>query len=352
MEKKEQKPSRGRFDDEEDKPASRPKAAAREEEKMTLDDLKKNKGASTGAYVPAHVRKRQEEDRKKEEDAERAAEESRKKREAEKKRADAAKAEEDKRKEREKAEKKEKEQKEREAKEQAKKDQMKQKVAERKKDEGADEADAQPINEEKLSAFGEKCKQVLDMTDADVKKLVAEVPKLLSEIELRTIEPVKKLLEPLLSFCGRKADTEIFTLVEKFAPLFNCLIKEAQMRRFKVKMLREAQRFAFVELKLPRLSPACALLEAFFDGLYRADVVEEQWFEAWSQDANDDTPGKIDARFQLDDFLDWLRNAKIEGEESEEEGDDEEKNEESEDDEDDDDDIEGNIPQRNRRPLR
>merc|ERR1712224_923258 len=72
-----------------------------------------------------------------------------------------------------------------------------------------------------------------------------------------------------------------------------------------VQVLIEAQRLAY-EIGLPRLSPASALLEVFFDGLYRARVIEEQYFGMWSL-SEDDTPGKINASFQLQPFLDFLR---------------------------------------------
>ncbi|CAK0888174.1 unnamed protein product [Prorocentrum cordatum] len=103
-------------------------------------------------------------------------------------------------------------------------------------------------------------------------------------------------------------------LVRGFAPVLNALIKQANVHRFKVKVLCEAQRLAY-EMGLPRLSPASALIEVFFDALYRAEIVEEEYFEWWSI-SNDDTPGKTSAMFQINPFLDWLREAKLEGESS------------------------------------
>lgn len=97
------------------------------------------------------------------------------------------------------------------------------------------------------------------------------------------------------------------------------LIEAAGKWRFKVKVLIEAQRLAS-EIGLPRLSPASALLEVFFDGLYRARVIEEQYFAMWSV-SDDDTPGKNSASFQLQPFLDFLKSAPIEGE-SDSEGED------------------------------
>jgi len=162
-------------------------------------------------------------------------------------------------------------------------------------------------------------------------------------------------LEPLLRFCRRKEDKQVASAVERFAPLLKCLIEKAEKWRFKVQLLCEAQRLVY-EMGLPRLSPASALIEAFFDGLYKSEVIEEKYFELWTL-SNDDTVGKTKAMFQLNDFLEWLRNAPVEGEtDSEEEGEGKEKNsdDEDEEDEEDEDDIEANVPQRGGalRPVR
>merc|ERR1719336_2979020 len=95
---------------------------------------------------------------------------------------------------------------------------------------------------------------------------------------------------------------------------------------------------------LPRLSPASSLLEVFFDGLYLAGVIEEDYYEMWAI-GDDDTPGKMTAMFQVSDFLEFLRTARYEGESSsEEEG--SRAGSDDEDDDDDDDDIEANVPRR------
>merc|ERR1712137_1283773 len=83
---------------------------------------------------------------------------------------------------------------------------------------------------------------------------------------------------------------------------------------------------------------------SFFDGLYRAGVIEEGCFEMWSILSSDDTPGKTSAMFQVNDFLEWLRTAKVEGEESSEE--DENSGSDDSSDEDDDEDILANVPTR------
>ncbi|CAE7564621.1 pip [Symbiodinium natans] len=114
-----------------------------------------------------------------------------------------------------------------------------------------------------------------------------------------------QLVDLLLRESRGKEDDDVFAIVQTWAPVLNCLIDKSGVRRFKVKVLIEAQRAAY-KMGLPRLSPATALLEAFFDGLYRAEVIEEDYFDMWAV-GDDDTPGKTSAMFQVTFFLDWLR---------------------------------------------
>merc|ERR1711964_613616 len=90
---------------------------------------------------------------------------------------------------------------------------------------------------------------------------------------------------------------------------------------------------------LPRLSPCTAVIEALFDALYLEDVVDEPLFHAWVADQQDERPGKIDVVFQTTQWFDWLRTAKVEGEESSSE-------ESSSDEAESDGDIEALVPQR------
>lgn len=198
--------------------------------------------------------------------------------------------------------------------------------------------------EEKLLEFSKECSALLANAKADVEAKVAEMTAKLTASELRTVQPMTRLLELMLQACRRQADGEVVRIVQRFAPVFKALIEKAGVHRFKVKVLCEAQRLAS-QMGLPRLSPESALLEVFFDGLYRAEIVEEEYFNLWAM-ANDDTPGKMNAMFQVSAFLDWLRNATIEGEESSEsEGESGEEEEQSEDDEEGSD-IEANVPKR------
>lgn len=198
-------------------------------------------------------------------------------------------------------------------------------------------------DDEKVSEFVEACEEVLKGS-GNVKGLVKKVTEILTADELSTVKPVAGLVELLLQNGRRKEDKEVVDMVAEWAPVLKSLCSNSGVRRFKVKLLIEAQRAASA-MGLPRLSPASALLEVFFDALYRAEVVEEDYFEMWAVN-NDDTAGKTSAMFQVTFFLEWLRTAKLEGEESSDE-DEENEGEESEDEEEDeevDEDIEANVP--------
>jgi len=320
---------------------------ARKEEKKTdsaLDDdgfetvgkPTSSGGEKKGGYVPPHVRKAQEEEKKKEEEkARKKAEEEKRKREEEKRKREEeqAKEEEERRKKRE----------QKERKEQAKlegKAALASKAPKKSKE-------LEGLSEDKLATFAERCAEAIADASADIKALVKEVPSLLSESELDTVFPASRLCSALLGFCRRKTEEEVLGVVQRFAPLLNCLTTQTEKHRFKVKVLCEVQRLAYV-MGLPRLSPASALLEVFFDALYRAEVIEEQYFQFWAV-TDDDTPGKTSAMFQITPFLDWLNNGKYEGEESDSEEEEDREGKEGEDSdesEDEDGDIEANVPQR------
>jgi len=138
-----------------------------------------------------------------------------------------------------------------------------------------------------------------------------EALEILTASELHTMGPMRALLTSLMRWCRRKDDDDVFDVIARFAPLLTCLINKAQVRRFKVQVLTEAQKIVS-NMGLPRLSPKTALIEAFFDGLYRAKVIEEGYFSMWAM-ATDESKGKDTAMFQLIFFLDWLKDAKVEG---------------------------------------
>mmetsp|Transcript_63528 Transcript_63528/g.149202 ORF Transcript_63528/g.149202 Transcript_63528/m.149202 type:complete len:180 (-) Transcript_63528:103-642(-) len=173
--------------------------------------------------------------------------------------------------------------------------------------------------------------------DGSVEELANKVEDVLTENELGTIQPMARLVEMLLQQSRGKEDNDVFAIVQNWAPVLNCLIDKSGIRRFKVKVLIESQRAAY-KMGLPRLSPATALLEAFFDGLYRAEVIEEDYFDMWAV-GDDDTPGKTSAMFQVTCFLDWLRGTLREDKDEdmeEGEGEEEESQEEDEEDEEED----------------
>merc|ERR1712194_882514 len=150
-----------------------------------------------------------------------------------------------------------------------------------------------------------------------------------------------------MGFCRNKDDEEVVDAVKRFAPVFDTLIEagyEADVHRFKVKVLCEIQRLCH-QMGLPRLSPASALLEVFFDGLYKAKVIEEGYFTLWAN-SDDNTPGKISAIFQLQHFLHWLEKGPFDDDSDDNEGEEGEEEDAEEDEEEDGSDIEANVPTR------
>lgn len=289
-------------------------------------------GGSAGAgYEAPHVRKEREEKERKRDVKEREALEKQQAAEA----ADAA----------EKAAKKAAKD-SKKARKDAEKEEFKQSIVKPKDEAGAKwDKSFEAVDATKIDAFSKDCAALLEDAEADVGKKADKMVAMLTETELQSVAPMICLLEPMLQACRRKEDEEVIGIVRRFAPLFEALIDKAKVHRFKVKMLCETQRLAS-KLGLPRLSPESALLEVFFDGLYQAEVIEEEYFHLWAS-ASDDTPGKMNALFQVNVFMDWLRNATVEGEESESEDEKEggEEEEQSDDDEEESD-IEENIPKR------
>jgi len=290
-----------------------------------------------GAYVPA-ARRREEEERKKRED------DRQKKDEAEDKRR---RDEEDAKKEAEKMKKLEhKERKEAESR--AKKDAI---VAAKPKraNTGPKDADIE-VDEDKLSKLEGQCEDAVSDDKANISKLATEAVKKFTQDELRSVLPVSQVLLPLMQYCRMKADEEVVSAVKRFAPLLNSFIEKSCVHRFKVKVLCEAQKIAN-DMGLPRLSPASALIEVFFDGLYQAEIIEEDYFSMWTEH-DDDTPGKINAMFQMGHFLDWLRDPNSMESDAEEGEEEEEEEAEKDEEEESDEDIEANVPQRNQVKVR
>jgi len=333
-------------DERKEREAARDERRRRDEEEDERREKRKQEvkssGAAGGKYVPAHMRAEAERQKKLEEEQEAK---QRKVREAEEAKKSAEKERKDALKQRSKDEK--------DAKSRVDKAPAKDVVAKKVKDDGSN-VNQEIFDKMYFEKFGEQCRDVVssvfmqkpEYAKTHVSKLVDEVSSL-SDKELKSTAPIRLLLEPLLSCCRGKEDKEVISAVDSFAPLFKCLIKKSETWRFKVQVLVEAQKYLFT-LGLPRLSPASALIEVFFDGLYQAEIIEEQYFDWWTM-SNDDTAGKTKAMFQMNDFLDWLRNAAIAGEtDDEEDGEDKSEGSGGEDAEEseDDDDIEANVPKR------
>merc|ERR1719174_2882936 len=122
-------------------------------------------------------------------------------------------------------------------------------------------------------------------------------------------------------------------------PLYEWLFDKDPRSRAKLHFLFELQ-VAAHHLALPRLSPATSVIELIFDTLYMEDMIQEGYFHMWREDADDERPGKIETMLSVNIWLDWLTNAKVEGEDSEdEEDDDDDDDDDSDSDDDDDDDM-------------
>lgn len=293
-------------------------APPRKDEEEDADGFKEVtlKTSKSGYEPPAKRKAREEEEARRK--AEEEKEEKRRQAEADRKRQAAKEQEEKDEAERLEKQKKKEAKKEKKAAKEEERDSKEDKKKDKKDKENPDDKKAAD-EERKLAEFGEKCEEAVSNKKANIEKFAGEVTKLLSEEQLGTVRPVGALIKPLLAFCRQKTEAQVVEAVERFSPLFLALIEAAGKWRFKVQVLIEAQRLAY-EIGLPRLSPSSALLEVFFDGLYRAGVIEEQYFSMWSL-SEDDTPGKISASFQLQPFLDFLKSAPIDGE-SDSEGED------------------------------
>jgi hypothetical protein len=166
---------------------------------------------------------------------------------------------------------------------------------------------------------------------------------------------VETVAAALFHSCRGKTEDECEEHVEAAVPLVNWLWEQDKRPRAKTEFLFELQAAAY-NAKLPRLSPATSVLEAIFDKLYMLDVIEEGYFHMWVDNADDDRPGKIDSMFSINLWLEWLRTAKVEGEDSDsdedESGSGDDDSDSDEDDSDEDDDIEALVPTRGKPMIR
>jgi len=116
-----------------------------------------------------------------------------------------------------------------------------------------------------------------------------------------------------------QSNEDVLALVQKFKAPITSLLESSKARRFKTTFLFQCQVVAS-RSGMPRLSPSWSVLEAVFDALYFAEIIEEQYFIWWVEDMNGmDVEGRMDAIFQVDPWVNWLKSARIEGEETEDE---------------------------------
>lgn len=127
---------------------------------------------------------------------------------------------------------------------------------------------------------------------------------------------VCKIVAQNLMRCSRGKQPELISkLIQNSKAMFDWLWENDTRRRVKVEFLFDLQEAVFQQ-KCPRLSAEWALIEAVFDGLYFNEVLAEPYFFLWADDTKDMRDGKIEVMFQANAWLDWLKKAKVFGEET------------------------------------
>merc|ERR1719331_3040010 len=171
----------------------------------------------------------------------------------------------------------------------------------------------------------------------------------LTKVELGSPELAAAVAAVVVQGCRGLEEEACTKKITAAKPLYEWLFEKDTRQRPKLHFLFELQ-VAAHSLALPRLSPATSVVELIFDTLYMEDIIQEGYFHMWREDADDERPGKIEAMLSVNIWLDWLTNAKVEGEDSEDEEDDDDDDDDSDsdddDDDDDDDDIEALVPTR------
>jgi len=143
-----------------------------------------------------------------------------------------------------------------------------------------------------------------------------------------------KIVAQNLMRCSRGKQPEVISkLIQDSKPIFAWLWENDTRRRVKVEFLFDLQE-AVYQQKCPRLSPEWALIEAVFDGLYFNEVLAEPYFFLWADDTKDTRDGKIEVMFQANAWLDWLKKAKVFGEETSDSDEESDSGSEEEEDED------------------
>jgi len=177
----------------------------------------------------------------------------------------------------------------------------------------------------------------------------------LTEVELGSPELSAAVAAVVVHNCRGLEEDACTEKIKAAEPLYEWLFEKDPRPRSKLHFLFELQ-VAAHSMALPRLSAATSVIELIFDTLYMEDIIPEGYFRLWQDDADDERPGKIETMLSVTIWLDWLKNAKVEGEDSEDEDEDDDDEDDddsdSDDDDDDDDDIEALVPTRGKPMVR
>jgi len=146
-------------------------------------------------------------------------------------------------------------------------------------------------------------------------KFVPEIGEILTDNETSSPVLARTIAKVMLHACRGRSLDDVVDLVENAEPLFSYLWENDTRKRAKTRFIFECHTAAF-DMKFPRLDEATSVLEAFFDSLYMNEIIEEQYFHFWAEDDKDLRDGKIEAMFDVSVWLEWLRAAHIEGEET------------------------------------
>ena len=110
------------------------------------------------------------------------------------------------------------------------------------------------------------------------------------------------------------SSTKISNAIKERAKLlrkFSHVGKEAEQMKLQAASLYEVQAYC-ARKEWPE-----KLIKKVFYQLYENDVIVEEAYGTWREDTTDTTPGKNQALFQVNEFLQWLETTEEEGEDGE-----------------------------------
>ncbi|KAF8822391.1 hypothetical protein IE077_003852 [Cardiosporidium cionae] len=127
------------------------------------------------------------------------------------------------------------------------------------------------------------------------------------------IVPSVIVLARLILLCsGCTSTEEVLVEMSKGKDLLKYLLEKIPISSPHLYFLRESV-VVVSKMGLPRLSKSTALLEALWDSFYIMNLIDEASFTEWYDDDSDDTPGRMNALFQVMPWLQWLFGAYTEG---------------------------------------